>query len=99
MSKYENIQYDRDSVKANWVVTKSENNSVFLDMGYLKFMRYVSEDTKNPEEKTLAVFNSIHRINPGSIVDILPGFIRTVVMLITLKDMFLKYIRNYQKNL
>ena len=97
MSKYENIQYDRDSVKVNWVVTKSENNSVFLDMGYLEFLRYVSENTINPEEKTMAVFNSIHRINPGCIVNILPKFMRSVIMLRVLRDMFSNYIRKYQK--
>lgn len=97
MSKYEYTQYERDSVKVNWVVAKSENNSVLLDIGYLEFLRYVSENSNNPEEKTLAVFNSIHRINGGCIINILPGFMQSMMLLITLKDMFSSYIKKYQK--
>ncbi len=97
MSKYEYTQYERDSVKVNWVVAKSENNSVLLDIGYLQFKRYVSENSNNPEEKTMAVFNSIHRINGGCIINILPGFMQSMMLLITLKDMFSSYIRKYQK--
>jgi hypothetical protein len=97
MSKYEYTQYERDSVKVNWVVTKSENNSVLLDIGYLQFIRYVSENSNNLEERTMAVFNSIHRINGGCIINILPGFIQSMMLLITLKDMFSSYIRKYQK--
>ena len=97
MSKYEYTQYERDSVKVNWVVAKSENNSVLLDIGYLQFKRYVSENSNNPEEKTMAVFNSIHRINGGCIINILPGFMQSIMLLITLKDMFSSYIRKYQK--
>ncbi|HDL64155.1 MAG TPA: hypothetical protein ENH12_02055 [Proteobacteria bacterium] len=97
MSKYEYTQYERDSVKVNWVVAKSENNSVLLDIGYLRFMRYVSENSNHPEERTLAIFNSIHRINGGCIINILPGFLQSMMLLITLKDMFSSYIRKYQK--
>jgi len=97
MSKYEKIQYEGGSVKVNWVVKKSENNSVLLDIGYLKFLIYVSENSNNQEGKTLAVFNSIHRINGGCIINILPEFMQSMMLLITLKDLFSSYIRNYQK--
>jgi len=96
MSKYENTQYDKNSVKVNWFVTKSGNSSVFLDVGYLRFAKYVSEDTENDPEKTIAIFNSIHRINAGCIAHILPQFMQSMLVLKSLRDMFSSYIRRYQ---
>jgi len=96
MSKYETIKYDKHSVTVNWFVTKSGNRSVFLDVGYLRFAEYVSETTKTPSEKTMAIFNSIHRINAGPVANILPQFLRSILILQSLRDMFSSYIRKYQ---
>ena len=93
MSKYENVQYEKDSVRVNWFVTKSENDSVYLDVGYLQFNKYVSGNT----EKTMAVFNSIHRINSGCILNVLPKSMQSVILPKVLSNMFSNYIRGYQK--
>lgn len=89
MSKYEVIEYNLDQVKINWKVTFSENKSVFLDIGYVKFQKY--------RDKTLVIFNSVHNIDQGWFGNSLPNFIKKPIALKTLSDMFKGHIDSYIK--
>lgn len=89
MSKYEVIEYNTDKVKINWKVTFSENKSVFLDIGYVKFQKY--------RDKTLVIFNSVHNIDQGWFGNSLPNFIKKTIALKTLSDMFKGHIDSYIK--
>lgn len=91
MEKYENIQYGTDNIKINWFVTNSTNNTVFLDVGYLDFKKYLPKT-----DQTMVIFNSIHCINPGTIANNLPGFFRSALILQSLRDLFSSYIKKYQ---
>jgi hypothetical protein len=97
MSKYEMVQYSDNSVKIIWKVTKSENSSVFLDIGYLQFRKYLPENTKNQAGKTLVVFNSIHRVEAGFMGKILPESIKLRLTLKSLRDLFAGHVKQYQK--
>lgn len=88
MSKYEIIEYENNKVSVKWKVSFSENNSVFLDIGYVKFQKY--------QNKTIVIFNSIHRIDQGWFGNALPEFIKTPIALQTLSDMFKGHIENYK---
>lgn len=88
MSKYEIIEYTTNNVSIKWKVSFSENNSVFLDIGYVKFQKY--------QNKTIVIFNSIHRIDQGWFGNALPEFIKTPIALQTLSDMFKGHIENYK---
>lgn len=88
MSKYEIIEYENNKVSVKWKVSFSENNSVFLDIGYVKFQKY--------KNKTIVIFNSIHIIDQGWFGNALPEFIKTPIALQTLSDMFKGHIENYK---
>lgn len=88
MSKYEIIEYENNKVSVKWKVSFSENNSVFLDIGYVKFQKY--------QNKTIVIFNSIHRIDQGWFGNALPEFIKIPIALQTLSDMFKGHIENYK---
>lgn len=88
MSKYEIIEYENNKVSVKWKVSFSENNSVFLDIGYVKFQKY--------QNKTIVIFNSIHIIDQGWFGNALPEFIKTPIALQTLSDMFKGHIENYK---
>lgn len=92
MSKYEVAQHNSNSTKILWDVKNSENNSVFLDVGYLLFKGV----TINNKEQTCVLFNSIHQTEPGLLAKYLPDFIINRLTLKTLKDLFSSHIKNYQ---
>ena len=97
MSKYEKIQYDQESVKVNWVVKKSPDNSVYFDFGYFLFKKYISENEDNPREKTMVFFNSLLKTNIGYIEKILPQSMQSSIVLKEMVKMFSEYLANYRR--
>jgi len=97
MSKYEKIQYDEDSVKVNWVVKKSPDNSVYFDFGYFLFKKYISENGGKPREKTMVFFNSLLKTDIGYMEKVLPESMQAAVVLKAMANMFSDYAANYRK--
>jgi hypothetical protein len=97
MSKYEKMQYEEDSVKVNWRVTKSADHSVFFDFGYVLFKRYFSDVGGNRQEKTLVFFNSLLKTTTGYMEKLLPKSMQIPIILKIMTYMFAGYINNYRK--
>jgi predicted small lipoprotein YifL len=96
MSKHEIITYAPDEIIVHWEVTASENQSVFLDIGYVAFRRHLVEGALGHREATLVVFNSIHRTEPGALGRALPEGIREWLTLQALRALFMDHIRRYR---
>jgi hypothetical protein len=92
MSKYEAVEYTKDSVTVYWQVKYSENRSVFLDIGYVKFKKYMV----GGQEKSMVLFNSIHRVDAGWGAALMPGFLVTWLSKKTLGNLFSDHIDNYR---
>ncbi len=97
MSKFEKIQYDQDSVKVNWVVTKSPDNSVYFDFGYFLFKKYISEKAGKQQEKTIVFFNSLLKTDIGYMENVLPESMQAAVVLKAMTNMFSGYVANYRR--
>jgi len=97
MSKYEKMQYEEDSVKVNWMVTKSADGSVFFDFGYVLFKRYFSDEGGNRQEKTLVFFNSLLKTTTGYMEKLLPKSMQIPIVLKIMTYMFTGYIKNYRR--
>ncbi len=97
MSKYEKMQYEEDSVKVNWRVTKSADHTVFFDFGYVLFKRYFSEEGGKKQEQTLVFFNSLLKTTTGYMEKLLPKSMQIPIILKIMTYMFTGYIKNYRK--
>lgn len=95
MTKVESLNEERDASgkltasSVHWEVLKSDNGTVVTDVGSLRFERY--------GEKTLAVFDSAHKLNiyPG-LLDNLPATARDNLIGNVLTDTFAQHLRVYQ---
>ena len=93
MEKYEWIEYEKNSTQIYWEVINSENKSVFLDIGYLRFQSKIIGD----KEYTMVIFNSMHRINEGWFSAIMPSLLTDSISLKSLRDVFCAHITSYKK--
>ena len=89
ITKHEAAVYTEASSHINWIVRESANESVFLDIGYVRFSKY-------SEAQTLVVFNSIHRVDAGWLCRALPTSMESMLTRFVLRDVFSASIEAYQ---
>jgi hypothetical protein len=89
ITKHEAVVYTEASSHIHWIVRESANESVFLDIGYVRFSKY-------GEDQTLVVFNSIHRVDAGWLCRALPTSMESMLTRFVLRDVFSASIEAYQ---
>ncbi len=88
MSKYELVEYRPDGLKISWVVSRSANRSVLVDIGFLRFQSIISDG----RQQTLVTFDSVHRIDPGWLGALTPGLVEK-----NLRQAFVDHVSKYRR--
>ncbi len=87
MSKYELVDYENNRLQVSWIVSASSNNSVLVDVGYLRFCGV----GVSGRDQTLVVFNSVHRIDPGWLGGFTPELVEA-----NLRQAFKNHVARYR---